>query len=92
MKSTFSNIVYITQLFLQNCQQLQYYANQNIPIFSIMKMITNERHKTLQNTSCKRFYCHFINTDKHKPTELYKWAESFAAFSGAEDEISAWGT
>jgi exonuclease III len=39
------------------------------------------KHIQIQNTICKMFYWHIIHKDKHTPTAIYKWSETFPGFN-----------
>ncbi len=47
----------------------------------------NNKKTIIETTTCKDFYWHIINTEKHKPALVHKWAEHFPKFHNAESKV-----
>ncbi len=59
---------------------------KNIPSGNIIKI--NNKIKTLENITCKDFYCHLLNTDPpHTPTALQKWSVHYPIFKEASANV-----
>ncbi len=48
---------------------------------------TNNKHITIEKTTCKDFYQDIINIDTHTPTSIHKWSDHYTNFHNAENNI-----
>ncbi len=47
----------------------------------------NKTKTIIEKTTCKDFYWHITNTEKHKPASVHKWIKHFPKFHNAESKV-----